>query len=208
MIRSFRLAAAAAALTVGGAFAAAPATAQTVSLGAVLNGAQQVPPVATPATGSSSLFYNQATGAFTVTLTFANLTGTTVGVGPGNAPAHIHLAPPGVNGPIVIPLVGTPIGVTSAGYSNTFTFGDLLGFGVPAGDVAALQTQLNALVGAPVGTVANLYANVHTTLFPNGEIRGNMAVVPEPSTYALVAAGAAGLGLVARRRRRSADATA
>jgi hypothetical protein len=35
-------------------------------------------------------------------------------------------------------------------------------------------------------------------------IRGNVSVVPEPSTYVLVASGLAGLGMMARRRRNNA----
>jgi hypothetical protein len=204
MFHSFRVAAAAAALTVGSALAA-PAAAQSVMLGATLNGLQEVPPVTTtPATGFGTLMYNQAAGTMAVTLSFSGLTGTTVGVGPGGAPAHIHLAPPGVNGPIAIPLVGTPVGVTAMSFSNTFTFAQLLGFGVAANVVADLQTALNGLVGRPVGTPANMYFNVHTTTFGGGEIRGDLAVVPEPSTYALVATGVAGLGALARRRRQRA----
>jgi hypothetical protein len=46
------------------------------------------------------------------------------------------------------------------------------------------------------------YVNFHTVQNPGGEIRGNFnAVVPEPSTYVLMASGLAGLGLIARRRR-------
>ena len=35
-------------------------------------------------------------------------------------------------------------------------------------------------------------------------IRGNVSVVPEPSTYLLMASGLAGLGIMARRRRHNA----
>jgi hypothetical protein len=48
------------------------------------------------------------------------------------------------------------------------------------------------------------YVNVHTALNPGGEVRGQlMAVtaVPEPSTFALLLAGAGIVGLAARRRR-------
>jgi hypothetical protein len=202
MFRTFKMLAAATVVTVG---SAAAASAQSVLLGATLSGAQEVPAVTTPATGTSTLLYNQGTGAFTVTLSFSGLTGNTVPVGPGNAPAHIHLGGPGVNGPIAIPLVGIPAGGTSfTNYTRTFTFAELLTIGVSDANVAALQATLNGLVGASVGTTAGLYANVHTTTFPGGEIRGNMAVIPEPSTYALLASGLAGLGVVARRRRQRA----
>lgn len=43
------------------------------------------------------------------------------------------------------------------------------------------------------------YVNVHSNLYPGGEIRGQLIVVPEPATVAAVAMG---LGLLAARRRR------
>ena len=52
-----------------------------------------------------------------------------------------------------------------------------------------------------------LYLNFHTPpTNPGGEIRGNMLVVPEPTTFGLVALGAAaflGMRLRAARSRKS-----
>jgi hypothetical protein len=64
--------------------------------------------------------------------------------------------------------------------------------GTPAGAEAAL------LAGLASGSA---YLNIHTTLFPGGEIRGFLqpASVPEPATLTLVGLG---LGATIRRRRR------
>jgi len=47
------------------------------------------------------------------------------------------------------------------------------------------------------------YLNIHTNLFPGGEIRGFLHIVPEPQTFALVAIG---IIAVALRRRRALSA--
>ena len=44
------------------------------------------------------------------------------------------------------------------------------------------------------------YVNVHTSLFPGGEIRGQLGLVPEPGTIVLIGTGALGLLAVARKR--------
>jgi hypothetical protein len=185
-------------------------SAQTVQLGAVLNGAQEVPPRDTPASGVGSVLWNAGTGALTVSLSFSGLTGLTVPVpgtspsGPG-APSHIHAAAPGANGGIVFPLFDVPVGVTSFSFTRTFTAAQLDALVNPdlftSTQLASFRAALNATVNAPAGTPANLYFNVHTTTFPGGEIRGDIAVVPEPSTYVLLATGLGALGLIARRRR-------
>jgi hypothetical protein len=46
-----------------------------------------------------------------------------------------------------------------------------------------------------------LYMNVHDSTFPGGEIRGQLLLVPEPSTVALLALGVGGIALQAHRRR-------
>jgi CHRD domain/PEP-CTERM motif len=88
--------------------------------------------------------------------------------------AHIHTGANGVNGPVIIPfLLGSPIHVELA---------------------LTPVMESNLLAGL-------FYTNVHTTNFPGGEIRGQLVPVPEPSTYAM--AGAAMLGFVILRRKRS-----
>ena len=79
---------------------------------ATLNGATEVPPNASSATGSATL---TLTGdLLAVSETFSGLTG-----GPAAA-AHIHCCvPPGTNAPVVIPFPVFP-NTTSGTYSNTF----------------------------------------------------------------------------------------
>ncbi|MGH7726564.1 MAG: CHRD domain-containing protein [Candidatus Eiseniibacteriota bacterium] len=72
--------------------------------------------------------------------------------------AHFHIAPPGVNGGVTI---GFPLGSPIIG-SQALT---------PAQETALLA--------------GNFYANVHTTAFPGGEIRGQLerAVPVEAKTW-------------------------
>jgi hypothetical protein len=46
------------------------------------------------------------------------------------------------------------------------------------------------------------YLNIHTTTFGGGEIRGFLTAVPEPSTWAMMILGFAGVGFMAYRRSR------
>lgn len=85
--------------------------------------------------------------------------------------AHIHTGAPGVPGPVSIPLpVGSPI----------------------VGVFGLTPTQLSDMLAG------NTYINIHSTVFPGGEIRGQI-VVPEPTTVTLVLAGIAGLFVLKRK---------
>jgi CHRD domain len=68
------------------------------------------------------------------------------------AAAHIHTGAVGVNGPVVVPLAA-PAATASASCGT------------------ASAAVISLIVSAPT----NHYVNIHTPLFPNGAIRGNLA---------------------------------
>ena len=144
---------------------------QLIHFSNTLTGLQEVPQRATPATGFLTATLDPVSLSFNLNYSFTGL------LGP-QTDAHIHRAPPGVSGPVIIPLpLGSPVT-----FSTTLT-----------------SAQANELL-------SNLwYVNIHSTVFLPGEIRGQITPVPEPSTYAL--AGVALLGvIVATRRLRKARA--
>jgi CHRD domain len=104
--RSHRLAIALAALTLG----AVPAFAH-IELRATLDGAQEVPPVTTAATGTATFLIDEEAATLTYEIQFTGLSGTV-------AAAHIHPGKRGVNGPPAITLNvatlanGTATGIT------------------------------------------------------------------------------------------------
>ena len=127
----------------------APLTAQT--LGAVLTGSQEVPPRAVPGFGNATVVFDATRQNITVTITVTNL-------GSPINNFHIHEAPVGVNGPIVVDIIGM---------GGTFTNGTMTGtFAIS--DAVALRMLQNP---------GNFYVNVHTTQFPGGAVRGNLAYV-------------------------------
>jgi hypothetical protein len=158
-----------------------PAHAALIPLSAVLDGAQEVPPNASPASGFGTMTYDDVTNIFVWHIEFAGL------VAPEIA-AHFHApAPPGVNAAVVIPL---PLGSPKDGFVD---FDDQFG--------ALAETREAELLSGL------FYVNVHSQAFPGGEIRGQVLVaplvVPEPSAFALLSLG---LLVLALRRRCSLGA--
>jgi CHRD domain len=138
---------------------------QLITFDTVMTGPQETPPTPSPAIGTGVATLNLNTLLFNFNYSFTGL------LGP-ETDAHIHLAPPGVPGPIIIPLpLGDPVS-----FSTTIT-----------------PSQANDLLSGL------WYANIHSTVFPAGEIRGQLVAVPEPATYAAGFVGLIGL-LVMRRR--------
>jgi hypothetical protein len=127
---------------------------------ASLTGAQEVPPVATPATGAARVFISPDQSFMQVLLAVTNIRQV--------HEAHIHLGRPGQNGPIVTFIFGSTQGIDAPFpillTNRTFTARDLAGplFGMP----------LSALVAQMLS--GNTYINVHTNAHPDGEIRGQL----------------------------------
>ena len=129
---------------------------------AVQSGAEEVPPVATQGRGTAVFSLSPDGTELSFRLITANVANITQ--------AHIHLAPRGVNGPIVVFLFGlVPAGVSSTGVLATGTIvqSDLIprpaiGFG---GTMAELVAELRS---------GGAYVNVHTLAFPGGEVRGQV----------------------------------
>jgi hypothetical protein len=107
----------------------------------------------TPPNGSLAT----GTGAATVDTATKVLGAAVTTTGIAGTAAHIHLGAPGVSGPILFPLTQTPAG--SGIWSTRITLSD---------------AQLNQLMAG------NYYFNVHSTAFPNGEIRGQIVAQQTP----------------------------
>jgi hypothetical protein len=132
---------------------------------AKLTSFQEVPVLNT--TGHAKLRLRLTSSEITFRLDYADLTGPP-------AVAHIHVAPRGVNGNVIVFFCGgggKPACPSSASgsISGTIVPADVLGLpaqGFPANDLAALEKAIR---------VGVTYANMHTAQFPTGEIRGQIA---------------------------------
>lgn len=150
------------------------ASADLYQFNVLLDGLQEVPPNASPGTGSAIVFFDDVSGGYTVTGSFSGLIGNVTA-------SHVHgFAGAGVNAGVLIPLsvTGTTSGTVTGGGTITNTGSNFA----------------NVLAGLT-------YLNIHSNAFPGGELRGqvtNPIVVPEPSFCLL---GLAGIAVSMRRRR-------
>jgi len=178
---------------------AATAHAVPVVFTTTLSGPAESPPNASPGTGSGTVAFDPTTHSLTVSETFSGLTSPTTA-------SHIHCctAVPGIGTAGVATMVptfsGLPLGVTSGSFTQTFdtSLGSTWNpaFITTVGSIAAAESTL--LAGMLAG---ESYLNIHTVVFGSGEIRGFLAPIPEPESYALMMLGLGAIGWVARRRK-------
>lgn len=140
---------------------ALPASAQVVTMAATLSGGEETPALLTGAVGTASVSVDTVNEELAVTLALFNFaTGTTAG--------HIHIAPRGVAGPVVI---NFPIPTARTG-DLALTFRANASSFVPRPEIGinSMTDAIQAIING------NAYVNIHTSQFPAGEIRGQLAV--------------------------------
>jgi Cu/Zn superoxide dismutase len=132
-----------------------PASGGGRQLSATMSGAKENPPNSSPATGTFAVRLNHGQGTVCYDMSVSNLT---------TAPsmAHIHRGGPTENGPVVIHLFGS--GGAPAPSSTSFTITNFCQSGID-----------QALIKDIIQNPQNYYANVHTSTFPGGEIRGQLS---------------------------------
>lgn len=107
-----------------------------------LSGAEQVPPVTTSASGSGTITVKED----------KSVSGSVTTSGIAATAAHIHMAAPGRNGPIIIRL-------TKGADGSTWSVSD---------GAKLTDAQYEAY------KAGNLYVNVHSAAYKGGEIRGQL----------------------------------
>ena len=160
---------------IGACLVGASASAAILTFDANLDGLQETPPNASPAFGFCELTLNDVSGLVTITTgTYQDLLGGSTGV-------HIHgLAGPGVPAPIIIALTLDQPGATTGTFSGSGT--------LTAAQITGMEN-------------GQTYVNVHSNVFPSGEIRGQLFLVPEPSSVMLACSGIVGLFIIRRRKK-------
>jgi len=144
--------------------AAQMVTSQTERFSASLAGGNEVPPINSAGTGAFEMTIRP--DAINFSLSFAGLSSPlTV--------SHLHFAPTKVAGGVMIFLCGggnQPAcpAATSGTITGTITAANVTG---PGGQ-GITPGDLDSALAAVRGELS--YANMHTTMFPGGEIRGNV----------------------------------
>lgn len=164
----------------------------------VLSGPAQDPPNGSP--GNGMVMIDISNTSMMVDASFRDLVGATVD-------AHVHCCTTeafrGV-APVAAPFDDFPTGVQAGTYTASLPLYDEMTY-----DPAFLASNGGTVSGAASALVDGInanqaYVNIHTSAYPNGEVRGFLvaAPVPEPAEWGMLAMGLAGLLWMGRRPHR------
>jgi hypothetical protein len=142
-------------------FGAAPVSAQQYTLTATLTGAGETPApgINTGAFGSAVVVVDMAARTVTYTVTVYNLPS-------GVTASHIHAGAVGTAGPVVV-IFAPPINASND-FSYTGVVPDTAFSLNPAVGIRSADDMFQAILGG------NSYVNVHSSVNPGGEIRGQL----------------------------------
>ena len=150
-----------------------PAHAVLITFTANLDASRQVPANTSTATGFGKVVLDVVADIMTVDLSWQGLTGPALA-------AHIHgPGAAGTNAAILFPFMNVPEVVSGSMPEQMIS--------ITPSQIADLEAGL-------------YYMNIHTAMFPLGEIRGQLTQVPEPGTLAIFAGGVLSLAVGAKRR--------
>jgi hypothetical protein len=177
---------------------AANATAAPIEFVANLTGAKEVPPNASPGTGSATALFDLASHSLELHVIFFGLTSPTIA-------AHIH-APTAFRfggtasvATQVPSFIGFPLGVMSGIFDQTFDTSDASFY-----NPTFITNNGGTVAGAEAAFAAALsdgraYLNIHTENFPSGEIRGFLFTPDTGPTIVCLGLGLIGLGMFRRK---------
>ena len=143
--------------------AGAPASAQTFTLTAQLNGANEppIPGINTGAFGSATVIVDMAARTVTYKVDVFNLPS-------GVTASHIHVGAVGTAGPVVVNFAPPVPASNDFGFSGVVKDTEFLLR--PDQGIRSADDMFQAILGG------NSYVNVHSSVNPGGEIRGQLVL--------------------------------
>jgi hypothetical protein len=153
-----------------------PAMPQSLTFDANLDGGQEVPPNSSPGNGFCTLTLDTSGDVTVSEGSYADLLGNSSAVTLSGSAGY------GQNAATLLVFTLNSPGTTAGTFSGSGTL---------------TPTQVGYLESGQT------YINIRSNVYPSGEIRGQVEVVPEPATLTLLGTALLGRGVIYLRRRRA-----